>query len=470
MTESPSPHFSLAIATLLGGLLLFFGVGLVVFFAKHRSIDPPAMLTAKETVAYLAHVHRSDLDRYAAWVPVLQNVPKEPGLMSVAVVRGESGPARPVAGSDGQLHWRLFEENDKGEAQNMRSDLPTQPENTIDAKDALSSLEAFQTLRGHTTHNEGWMFVDLKTLLQGSSTSLDGVLRSFLATSSYALMSASPGQFSIVVLSEGRMSEAGIDPSFPLPDSQPDTIIASAAPLAQWLAVSSMVPTQTTILLEGLWTARMHSIFGEETSVRYDLAPLLTHESTLFVRSTQSGAGLHFLLSGSADGKILSAQLSLLRRRALAMTTPVRVERRTFDRGFTSAILKSAPEGTRNVSRDRNGWHIATLSGADAIGALATAQRGREFILSNDRSWLEYYIEHETASNDATFTPPVNNHPTATLLAAGRMDGASLRSLAAAFPVVPLQSTVFPGIDHADGKFSWAVEQEGPVMRLTVAQ
>ncbi|MBI1813338.1 hypothetical protein HY285_04295 [Candidatus Peregrinibacteria bacterium] len=459
MTDSPSPRFSLAIATLLGGLLLFFGVGLVVFFANRRGIDPPTILPAKETVAYLAHMHRSDLEQFAAWYPVLQNVPKETGLMSVAVVHG----------NDGKLHWRLFEENDRGEVRNMQSDLPSHGEKMIDARDALSSLEAFQMLRGRSPHDGGWMFADLKTLLQGSNAALDALLRSFLAASPYALVSQSSNTFSIAVLTDGPIAETGLDPSIPFPSPPPDTIIASAAPLQQWRALSGILPQEMTMVFEGLWSARMQSVFGEETSLRYDLAPLLTHASMLFVRSTQSGAGLHFLLSGSADGKSLSAQLSLLRRRAQAMTTRVTLERRTFDRGFTSAILKSAPEGTRNVSGDRNGWRITALSGADAIGALATAQRGNDYLLSNDRAWLNDVIGQGTTTSIATFTPPMSNDPAAMLLAAGRTDGASLRRLAAAFPVVPFQSAVFPGLDHADGTFSWAVEREGAVVRLTVS-
>jgi hypothetical protein len=205
------------------------------------------------------------------------------------------------------------------------------------------------------------------------------------------------------------------------------------------------------LALQSLATSHLQHLFGNDTSLTYDLLPLL-EQPTTFHGMQYTGATLRLLVEGSVQNpEELNRHLARLHESVAQSLPRATVEKHTFARGFSMTLIRRI-ETPLTEEKEINGWSVRITAPPDTQETgLATAVRGTTFLLSTDPHLLTQFITETHGlplPKEKTFIAQGVLHP----------------SVISLLPRHPFLSLLLP----SPGAVAWTLEQHGSVMTLTI--
>lgn len=316
----------------------------------------------------------------------------------------------------------------------------------------LRSSDAFTRLaRGMDRTTGRWIFLSDAARAQSV---VPGTLEQIIDGTGALLLSSSSRGVTLRLMTDAHwLPKETISQPLPILSPAPDFSIALAHPGRMIDQISQQYPEPEKTLRMAVLRGKAQALLGVDWSWMYDILPLLERESALSWTSAARGMPTSFLLRGSsATARDIRQRLDAIHERVRSTLVGSTVTRRTFEKGFTSEILKSDPSQVEDVLEVRNGWNVHITRERGGSGALLSATRGSQFIITNAVQWLE-----QTLRTDRMMMPrSPSGHPmvggTASVLAFAQWTSSVAKTPEWAW---------MTGSLHAQNGILWGIESDG---------
>lgn len=432
----------IAYSLLLSGVL-FTGTFLTFSFITSTRHTPASFLPAQRTAALFLRTSNEDLTPFTSLFSSLAEIPAIDGTFDLALLRdGESG-----------LKWKVFREG-------VPQDSSTSAATGTFLREDLS----YRTLIRVVKRGEPAVYIADAALLTPHSL-VDRVF--------FALLHFSPSAPFVHTREKGTWITAALSKTptvqrapLLLPNSRPPTpplFSLRGTNLSDlFFSILTALPPSEQIVLEGLLDRTTHSLFGKETSFRYDLLPLLETPALLHFFSTGSGESLALLLeSRSTNREHLAARLARLHKN-VASTLPLeRISRRVLDptRGFKAETMRRDPSLLQTEERMRGDWFVRITAHRLSGRGLATSMKGNRFFLSSSPELLESMLAMPAAGTPQELFVA----PQAGEFAGGTLDPTLLRKMLGEEDTA---ISIFLPPQNSTESLTWKLDQWGNVRRL----
>ncbi len=444
--QHPQRTSILIVYSILLSGVLFTGTFLAFSFITSTGRTPASVLPAQRTAVLFLRTRNEELTPFTFFFPSLAEIPVIDGTFDLALLHD----------GEGERTWTLFREG-------MPQD-PSAPAATGTLLREDLSYRALMRVVGR--RGEPTIYITDAALLTP---------RSFVDRIFFALLRLSPSTPFVHTREKGSWTIATLPKTptvqsapLPLPNSRPfiSPLFSLQGTNLRDLLASILItlPSPEQIVLEGLLDRTTHSLFGKDTSFRYDLLPLLETPAFLHFFSTGSGESLTFLLEGrSVDRRHLATRLARLHQN-IASTLPLeRISRRVLDpvRGFKAETIRRDPSLLQAEERIRGDWFVRKTVHRLSGQGLVTAVKGNRFFLSSRPELLEPMLAVPAAG-----TPPeLFAAPQAGELAGGTFDSALLQKMLSAEDTA---ISIFLPPRNGTESLTWKLEQRGNVRQLTL--
>ncbi len=450
------PPLRLILPVLLGSIVILGGaIAGVVALWQPRSLE--AMLPGKDVIALFSNVTREDLRGWNDRFPELKDVPVFDGRLELGIVEINEGSRGWILSSP-MKDVPLPNTNGNYRGQDVLLSRPDVMGRMTGSSPRLRDLESFHALQRGVSPAEALVYL---TMTADRATGLlPSPLRPFLHASGSILLSTEGSTVRLRLLGMTTKSEGTIAATIPPLTPEPDMTLSLAAPQQMLEQELSAFPGNDRVIRKAQLSKKIQEALGGEWSMDYDILPLLEKPSTLSLRSG-TGAIPSFVFRGTmSDLKNGRRQLSAFHENAQGQLSGTAVTRRAFDRGFTSAIIGSAPSQVQKKAYSLLGWTVQeTVRGDGRV--LLTAARGRDFVIANEKGWFESVLEDE---QNLTL-PTILGLP----IAGGRLSPAMFMRFTEDVRGTPEWTALQSGIDPGKGVL-WGVERDGKTLTLSIRQ
>lgn|GEM_PF-4688457 len=368
-------HLAIAAAALVGVVLT---CALTWVLYPRPVFHPEDLLPADDTLILLQNINRTLVVILEKRVPVLATLPAYKNGASAALV---SLPG-------GKRAWILFEPPAQPgiDRPTIRATDPAAMTLLAGQTPRLQSDPSFAPLAETTNDVPSWIFLRFRDL-PGVET--QGMLH---IPDEPVLIGLTKNGLQIAV--HGNDARTGTLRSGVVVAEPRPFLIVQAADLRTFITgAGSALDSTLRPVLQGLLEQAVHDLFGSDVSARYDLLPLTQHESA--VQIAQSDSGWLVAFSGSTDDAdtLEDATDRLHAARRSMLQSVKRIDRRLDDQ--FSILSVSADETVIREEEGRDGlWRIRSTSRGNA--GLFSAERGNQFVLSNDQRMLQSIIRRNT--------------------------------------------------------------------------
>lgn len=374
MPASTWKHLGIAFATLAG-----VSITAAVLWALYgNALIPAERLLPADTAAFVSGVSAQDLRVLSSWMPSLQQLPRAEQHQASALITVD-GTLEPAILTPSRSPWNAAYDVEGSER--VRSNV--RGSNRPDV--SLEETSAYKTLIGMRSPGKPWIYVHPALFGSGARLTPWPWLR---ADSPFALSIEKDGvtvslvddrATSVLPTLSANMPHAFAFPRFVLQGTDLPTLMENLA---------GALDPSVRLLSESKVAAAVRAIVGDEISIPYDILPLLGESSTLHLGNTEAGGPLRFLVEGTAPEDARDTLMTI--RESFRSSLPsFRRQTMTFDDGFASDTLAMDDARLEEATNDMEGWDVRTLRHADSNRTLVTAQRGREFLVSDDPQAIE---------------------------------------------------------------------------------
>jgi hypothetical protein len=379
------PPARILVLSLVGSLIVAVGA-IAAVIALWQPARLEAIVPAELTHALFSSVTREDLRVFSDEFPVLRNVPPFEGRLDAAVIGLPAGPEGWILS---QVHKEmpLPDVNGDYNGQHVLLSDPSVMAMMTGDGERLRSSTSFRHLSSALPLTTSRIY--LRENAPTATNALPPLLRPFVRASGALMLSLrteGPRTIATLGIYGQSLGKNATPPPLPLLTPPPETSVLLGNPAALLETGLQSLPAHEQMIRRGQLTRMASDLLGTEGSFDYDLLPLLL-----------SPAGLHwskeaFLFSGSMESSSTAREtLAHLHDRFRSTLLGSTVVSRSFDKDFTSDIMKSDPSAVEDVTQTRGGW-LVRITRQGAASALMSASHGREFVLSNNEAWLNQMI------------------------------------------------------------------------------
>ncbi len=440
------------ILSLLGTLIIGAGA-IAAVIALWQPTPLEGMLPAQGTIALFGNATREDLRLFTGRFPSLQNVPLFSGTLSVGILRLPAGKeAWVLSATVGVEHAPPLPENIHIGRQGFTASDPG-VELMMAGEDPRlrTSGEFIQLTRGMDRTKGRWIFLSDSARAQNV---VPGALEQIVdGTGALLLSSSSRGVTLRLKTNSHALADDPISQPLPILSPAPDFSIALAHPDRVIDQTAQLYPEPERTLRMAVLRGKAQALLGGDWSWTYDILPLLQRESLLSWTSAQGRTPASFLLRGSiASARDGRERLDAMHERMRSKLVGSVVTRRTFEKGFVSEILKSDPSQVEDVQEVRSGWNVHITRERGGSGALLSATRGTQFIITNVQQWLDQALR-----TDRMMLPrSPSGHP----MAGGTASVSGFAQWTSTVAKTPEWAWMMSSL-HAQNGILWGIESDG---------
>ena len=246
-------------------------------------------------------------------------------------------------------------------------------------KKALNTTKEYEKLSVAHDRKESWSFFKLPDRTQ--ETMLDKTVEELIANgASYASYQKTNNGFYLRTLG-AKQKQHAIIPSIQTLYFPSAIISITKHDLASlWDELKSTTP-------EGILIQTIKDTFGSDSSLQYDVLPLLEDTVTLEFYRNESGV-LLFAISGQTKNRRGTAALLSKLHESFEqnMESGMEVTERLLDGRFPSKDVRTNGTSDNNKMDSVNMWQVQQTFSTESTPLLTTAIRGTEFFVSNSPS------------------------------------------------------------------------------------
>ncbi|MBI2635748.1 hypothetical protein HYW84_00270 [Candidatus Peregrinibacteria bacterium] len=415
-----------------------------------------AILPGADVTALFSNVTREDVRTWSDRFPELKNVPDFEDRLELGILQIPSGSRGWILSSPVKETPIPYSNGEFRNQDVILSDphlMGMMTGNSV----RLKSLDVFRELKKNAPAAAPHIY--LRSDPAGASALLPYPLRPFIALSGGLLLSKAGGTSRISVFGAPANITAAVPDDVTMFSQAPDLVLAISSPayaIDLWLA---SLPEIERAIRRGQLANIAHDLLGDDWSMQYDILPAMRDAAVLSWKTGTGSTPLFMLQSHAASAAGIRRQLQELHDGFKAMLTGTTVARRMFDRGFTSAVLGSDPSQVEDVKTVENGWTVRETRQKNGDRMMLSASRGREFVVSNKREWLEDVIAETPArrlpdASDSTIASGVFSVNLLRKLISGALAGQEWQWLLEDFP--------------ASRPIAWYLERNGHGLTLSL--
>lgn len=415
----------IGIFALLAALLTLGGAW--ALFPK-KTFSAADLLPAKQTVALLEHVDRTNAEPFISLVPALTQLPLGDEKMTVALVQQE----------EGQTFWVIFRAS--GEEKIVSSNPAIL--DLLGSGPSLSNDPLFRSMRRLMSPDSPWGFLQRSILPSNEFAGMEAIA---LSSTKDRWMIAFPA---------GNRPGSATWPE-PLGNNGSGNIVHLQTRDSIYLAntLSALTEENTEMIQKTMLAQWAHDAFGTDISLRYDMFSALTGPFA-FLRDDEAGT---WIMRGEMQKNRLPDIINALHasfRGTIGATSRLQ---RTFDERFPLDVLMINPETAEERSTKTLGWTVRTTNGTGNERGLTTAVRGTELLIGNDANLVDAALRRTTISSTPATPATVSQ-------------GKIPRSLLLADPLKSLvPPLLFPTLSRGTGStVFWRLEHQGDLSVLTI--
>ncbi|MSR86962.1 hypothetical protein EXS70_02195 [Candidatus Peribacteria bacterium] len=453
MIDLRSPVLRVTVLSVLGSAVVLGGAFFaVIALWQPRSLE--AFLPAERTLALLRNATREDVRAFTGQFPVLQDVPVYAGTFDVGVIALTAGKRAWVLSSRIKEQQLPSENMRIGRQTFLVSDADVQPLLESDLP-RLRSSSVYMSLISEMDPTDRRAFIQKTT---APVATLPSILQPLVRSSGAVLLSIH-GR-TVILRTYGSVAPLPgiVSAPLPLPSPPSDVTLLLPAPdetLAQHLAT---LPENQQAIARGMLTKEVQGLLGADWSWTYDLLPLLQRESSVAWRTGSDGA-LAFLFHGTAGNwRDTEDRLTAFHTEFLSGLHGNIILARDLDKGLTSRLLRTDPSLTVDRTEESSGWTVRE-TGQTGGRMLLTAVRDREFLVTNDRAWLD----QATSPKAIRYLPSLGGIPAA----GGSLSPALVERLTAQIAPQPGWAWLLGSLETQNG-VAWALGRDGQGRTLSL--